>query len=76
MTHDIPYEPMSQAELRDLSREAGRTLTEAQAQAYRRRKLFDQSVSDMLEDMRQRELTETIRVRQSDMTPELEKISR
>jgi hypothetical protein len=47
-----PYAPMSPAELADLEREAGRSLTEEKAQRFRIRKLKKQLIDDMLESAR------------------------
>lgn len=44
-----PYEPMSPAELADLEREAGRSLTEEEAQQFRIRKLKKQLIDNMLD---------------------------
>ena len=45
----IPYEPMSPTELADLEREAGRSLTEEEAQQFRIRKLKKQLIENMLD---------------------------
>lgn len=46
--HETELPPLSPDELRDLQHEAGRELTEAQAQAFRIRKLKQQCVENML----------------------------
>jgi len=48
-TQSVPYQPMSPAELADLEREAGRSLTEEQAQKFRIRKLKERLIADMLD---------------------------
>jgi hypothetical protein len=47
-----PYAPMSPAEVADLEREAGRSLTEEEAQQFRIRKLKKQLIDNMLESAR------------------------
>jgi hypothetical protein len=46
------HAPMSPAEVADLEHEAGRPLTQEQAQRYRLRKLKKQLIDDMLESAR------------------------
>lgn len=46
------YEPMRQAEIDDLSREAGRPLTEREAYEYLKRRTHRQAVGTMLEPKR------------------------
>jgi hypothetical protein len=50
-----PYAPMSPAELADLEREAGRSLSEEEAQQFRIRKLKKQLIDNMLESARNTE---------------------
>lgn len=45
---DPPYSPMSPDELAELSREAGRPLTESEALEYLKRKIHRQAVNNML----------------------------
>jgi hypothetical protein len=49
---DITNQPISPAELADLEREAGRSLTEEKAQQFRIRKLKKQLIDNMLESAR------------------------
>ena len=44
----IPYQPISQVELSDLEREAGRPLTQEQATRYRLSRLKQQLIAAML----------------------------
>lgn len=44
------YDPMSAQELADLSREAGRELTEPEAYAFIRRRTHDSAVNEMLKE--------------------------
>ncbi len=45
-----PIPDLSSAELADLERDAGRPLTQGQAQQYRLRKLKEQLVANMLDE--------------------------
>ncbi len=51
-SESAPYAPMSPAELADLEREAGRSLTEEEAQRFRIRKLKKQLIDNMLDQAR------------------------
>ena len=45
---DPEYEPMKQAEIEELSREAGRELTEREAYQYYKRRTLERALKDML----------------------------
>ena len=51
-SESAPYAPMSRAELADLEREAGRSLTEEEAQQFRIRKLKKQLIDNILDQAR------------------------
>ncbi len=51
-SESAPYAPMAPAELADLEREAGRSLSEEEAQQFRIRKLKKQLIDQMLESGR------------------------
>lgn len=48
-TESVPYQAISPAELADLKREVGRSLSEEQAQKFRIRKLKERLIADMLD---------------------------